>query len=406
MDKRKRFKLTLEIFRGIFKIFPIVKGQDFDALPNDEAVVSFLRDIGHTGEINSLNDVDIEMHTSRDDYLINTLRFVSTKEETQIYGVILPECLTSSEIKEIQASTEKPTRKSKKIKMPAKKSTEALARGVVIRETPSMPLIKTKEKVDVTRDEDDEEEVKDEFVKTPLNNSDDKFEGDEEMDYTTSQLYNDVDIRLNEPVDIDKGFVQEEGTNVAMTNKTNVLVTSSSHSSDLVANFLKFSDITHTDDKIVSPFDVHFHHEAILDKETSQLQSSYEASATLIEFELKKILIDKMDKSESYIAAPQQRECYEGLKKSYNLDKTIFSTYGKVYSFKRSRKDKVEDPSAGSDRWLKKRKSSKDAELAKGLKAKESQSSSSKDSDMPQDQEENPGNDDEEPKEKVASKQD
>ncbi|GJT89184.1 hypothetical protein Tco_1070901 [Tanacetum coccineum] len=110
---------------------------------------------------------------------------------------------------------------------------------------------------------------------------------------------------------------------------------------------------------------------------------------------------------------------------------TIFSHYGKVYSLKRSRKDKDkdEDPSAGSDRGLKKRKTSKDAEPTKGPKAKESQSSSSKgtksqpkssrksvqleepefevaDSDMPQDQEENPGNDDEEPKEKVAPKHD
>ncbi|GKD59729.1 hypothetical protein Tco_1297238 [Tanacetum coccineum] len=171
--------------------------------------------------------------------------------------------------------------------------------------------------------------------------------------------------------------------------------------------------------------------DVVLAKESSQPQSSYEAAATLTEFELKKILIDKMDKSESYLAAPEHRECYEGLKKSYDLDKTIFSTYGKVYSLKRSRKDKDkdEDPSAGSDRGLKKRKTSKDAEPTKGPKAKESQSGSSKgdksqskssgksvqseepefevaDSDMPQDQEENLGKDDEEPKEKVASKRD
>ncbi|GKD72995.1 hypothetical protein Tco_1331277 [Tanacetum coccineum] len=112
--------------------------------------------------------------------------------------------------------------------------------------------------------------------------------------------------------------------------------------------------------------------DAVLAKESFQPQSLYEAAATLIEFELKKILIDKMDKSESYLAAPEHRDCYEGLKKSYDIDKTIFSTYGKVYSLKRSRKDKDEDPSAGSDRGLKKRKTSKDAELAKGPKAKES----------------------------------
>ncbi|GJR31394.1 hypothetical protein Tco_1107626 [Tanacetum coccineum] len=145
---------------------------------------------------------------------------------------------------------------------------------------------------------------------------------------------------------------------------------------------------------------------AILAKESSQPQSSYEAAATLTEFELKKILIDKMDKN-----------------------KTLFSTYDKVYSLKRSRKDKDkdEDPFAGSDRGLKKRKTSKDAEPTKGPKAKESQYCSSKgtksqpkssgksvqseepefevaDSDMPQDQEGNLDNDNEEPMKETISK--
>ncbi|GKE45313.1 hypothetical protein Tco_1472597, partial [Tanacetum coccineum] len=63
------------------------------------------------------------------------------------------------------------------------------------------------------KDEYNEEEVKDELVKTPSNDSDDedetkithKVEGgeDEEMDYTTSHLYDDVDIRLNKPVQAD-----------------------------------------------------------------------------------------------------------------------------------------------------------------------------------------------------------
>ncbi|GKF83052.1 hypothetical protein Tco_0244708 [Tanacetum coccineum] len=107
------------------------------------------------------------------------------------------------------------------------------------------------------------------------------------MDYTTSQLYDDVDIRMNEPVDIDKEFVKEEGTDAAMTNvqyvnenpeiiqviedahvtlsivpqKTEVLVTSSSHSSDLASKFLNFLDILHTDAEIISPIEVYVHHE-------------------------------------------------------------------------------------------------------------------------------------------------
>ncbi|GJZ98797.1 hypothetical protein Tco_0671250 [Tanacetum coccineum] len=388
---------------------------------------------------------------------------------------------------------------------------------------------------------DDEEEKDEEFVKTPSNSTNDEDEtnneskvqdkvgGDEDegMDYTTKQFDDDVDLRMNEPVTTDEGFIQKEGTNAEMTNvqqgnenqeitlnqviedahvtlstvpqKTEVLVISSSHSSDLASKFLNFSDIPHMDAEKFSPMDVHVYHkvpskqtptllivpvsvitdsspvyltvipqslqsftppppqstptpppitEAInppstlpnfasvfqFDNRVTSLEkevSTYEAASSLIEFELKKILIDKMDESQSYLTAPEHRECYDGLIMSYDLDKSLFSTYDKVYSLKRSRKDKDkdEDPSAGSDRGLKKRKTSKDAEPTKGPKAKESQSGSSKgaksqskssgksvqseepefevaDSDMPQDQEENPGNDDEEPKGKVASKRD
>ncbi|GKF26638.1 hypothetical protein Tco_0082532, partial [Tanacetum coccineum] len=89
---------------------------------------------------------------------------------------------------------------------------------------------------------------------------------------------------------------------------------------------------------------------------------------------------NKLDESQSYLTAAEHRECYNGLIKSYDLDKNLFPTYDKVYSLKRSRKDKDKDEDlfAGSDRGLKKRKTSKDAEPKKGLKAKESTSSSSK----------------------------
>ncbi|GKF41778.1 hypothetical protein Tco_0125120 [Tanacetum coccineum] len=64
-----------------------------------------------------------------------------------------------------------------------------------------------------------------------------------------------------------------------------------------------------------------------------------------------------MNESQSYLTATEHRECYDGLIKSYDLDKSLFSTYDKMYSLKRSRKDKDkdEDPSAGLDRGLKKR---------------------------------------------------
>nr|GEU37283.1 reverse transcriptase domain-containing protein [Tanacetum cinerariifolium] len=117
----------------------------------------------------------------------------------------------------------------------------------------------------------------------------------------------------------------------------------------------------------------------VLAKSSSQPKSTYEAVESLTEFELKKILLDKMERSESYKTSAHKELC-EGLVKSYNLDKDLFLSYGNVYSLKRDRndKDKVEDPSVGSDQGLKKRKTSKDAETPKGSKSKEFTTSSSK----------------------------
>ncbi|GKF30334.1 hypothetical protein Tco_0100132, partial [Tanacetum coccineum] len=167
-------------------------------------------------------------------------------------------------------------KKSKRVKRSTKKPTKAPAGGVVIRETHEMPLSKKKEKVYVARgkgiellsdvalteeahyeegndkddsnnvqvsrsegsdeendrsesdqeneeeNEDDEDIDEDEFVKTPSNGSDDKDEEnitdkvesdeDEEIDFTTSQLYDDVNIWLNESVQADDEKIQKEGT--------------------------------------------------------------------------------------------------------------------------------------------------------------------------------------------------
>ncbi|GJY39176.1 hypothetical protein Tco_0425540 [Tanacetum coccineum] len=65
---------------------------------------------------------------------------------------------------------------------------------------------------------------------------------------------------------------------------------------------------------------------------------------------------------------------------SPSLDKDLFDSYGKAYSLKRicEDKDKDEDPPAGPDQRLTKKKTSKDVEPLRGSKSKESKSSSSK----------------------------
>nr|GEU56712.1 hypothetical protein [Tanacetum cinerariifolium] len=500
-----------------------VHGQNFDELPIDEDIVSFFKELGHTGKsrqlqilllIRCINLGELLPPSSTKVYLERQLFLTSFVflEHISFREWVTPhkkvrkfKKLASPKLSTVPASPKEPIRKSNRVKRPTKKSFDAPTTGVVIRETPVKSLSKKKEEMtvekrkgidllskvalteeaqyeevrkkslrdfhkiylsgsstitkttpsvakikpsvtnegtgvkpgvlDVTKEEstkseaeswekdeddnnnehdsrnsehetdenesgsksdqeeneeeieDDEEEEEDEFVKTPSNDTDDedetnikdKDEGDEdeEMDYTTDQFDDDVDLRMNKPITTDEESLEH----------------------------------------------------AVLAKEFSQPNSTYEAVATLIEFELKKILIDKMDESQSYLTVAKHRECYNRLIKSYDLDMSLFSTYDKVYSLKRIRKDKDEDPSAGSDRGLKKRKTSMDAEPTKGPKAKESQSSSSKDaksqsksfrksvqseepefevadSDMPQDQEKNPGNDDEKPKRKVASKRD
>nr|GEU47001.1 hypothetical protein [Tanacetum cinerariifolium] len=76
-----------------------------------------------------------------------------------------------------------------------------------------------------------------------------------------------------------------------------------------------------------------------------------EVKKSLAEFELKKTLLDKMARSESYKTAPEHKELYEELVKSYKLDKDLFSSYGNM---------------------------NKDVEPPKGSKTKESKTSSSK----------------------------
>nr|GEU72143.1 hypothetical protein [Tanacetum cinerariifolium] len=117
------------------------------------------------------------MHTSKDDYLINTLRFVSAKESTQIYGKLLPITLTSPEIKESKAYAsgavppkiarkfkkaspskkdsslvpvdDEPTKRGKRVKRSIKKSTTTLSTCIIIREAPVETRSKRIKKVDV-----------------------------------------------------------------------------------------------------------------------------------------------------------------------------------------------------------------------------------------------------------------
>ncbi|GJZ14595.1 hypothetical protein Tco_0550272 [Tanacetum coccineum] len=102
---------------------------------------------------------------------------------------------------------------------------------------------------DSEQDEESNDDQEEEEFDQENESEDDEIKSDEEqgMDDTTNQFDDDADARLEEPTET--GIVQE------------VPVTSSSRSSDLASKFLNFSDIPQTDAEIVSPLDVHVHHE-------------------------------------------------------------------------------------------------------------------------------------------------
>ncbi|GJU06333.1 hypothetical protein Tco_1122763 [Tanacetum coccineum] len=147
----KRFFMNVEVFREILNICPRILGQEFDELSSEEEALSFIHELGHSGEIKYITDVIVDhlhqpwrtfasiinkclcrkelayqidnkdskkqdkmfyprftkiiihhflkkdksismrnrtfMHTARDDSLLGTMRFVSRHEDTQMMEV-------------------------------------------------------------------------------------------------------------------------------------------------------------------------------------------------------------------------------------------------------------------------------------------------------------------------------
>ncbi|GJS48574.1 hypothetical protein Tco_0598695 [Tanacetum coccineum] len=83
-------------------------------------------------------------------------------------------------------------------------------------------------------------------------------------------------------------------------------------------------------------------------KEHVQAQVSKSMPNRLRKFELKKILIDKMETNKSIDKLDTQKNLYNALVESYNTDKDIITSYDDVVTLKRGRddQDKDEDPFA------------------------------------------------------------
>ncbi|GJV09736.1 hypothetical protein Tco_1351277 [Tanacetum coccineum] len=55
----KKHIVNLEYFRAMLQICPKLPNQQFEELPFEEAILTFLKDLGHSGEIKVITDVNV-----------------------------------------------------------------------------------------------------------------------------------------------------------------------------------------------------------------------------------------------------------------------------------------------------------------------------------------------------------
>nr|GEX42497.1 hypothetical protein [Tanacetum cinerariifolium] len=111
----------------------------------------------------------------------------------------------------------------------------------------------------------------------------------------------------------------------------------------------------------------------VLTRSSNSSKTSYAVAADLLEMELKKILIEKMEGNKSIPRSDEQRNLYKALVEAYEFDKIIVDTFEDIVTLKRRRNDdadKDEEPSAGSDLGSKRRREGKEPESTSPPKEK------------------------------------
>nr|GEW49829.1 putative ribonuclease H-like domain-containing protein [Tanacetum cinerariifolium] len=135
-------------------------------------------------------------------------------------------------------------------------------------------------------------------------------------------------------------------------------------------------------------------------RSTNQPQTAYAVAALLPEFDLKKILIDKIEANKSINRLDTQKNLYNALFESYNYDTDIITSYGDVVLLKRGQDDQDND----EDPFAKGRKEGNLVKMLSPLKIQEEPSHIIEESGMQQDQEFVTGDNDEQTINKEVTK--
>nr|GEW70438.1 hypothetical protein [Tanacetum cinerariifolium] len=327
------------------------------------------------------------MHTARDDSLLGTMRFVSRHEDTQVYGALLPKAMTNQAMLDsvayktyyvIASGAELPKSKKTKTKSDSAISSEETSsqkkpnkakKDVPSTKKPATKPKPTKKKVSVKADrgkslnihsevalseaaqlkEVTKQSKKDFHISYASGSGDSGEEEDDDQDDTE-------DDEANDDGDDNDEHKEEEENVDEFTNKED----DNENEEELDdEKLLNFENVSPADNEIASLMDITVHNEepivsdfatlviernviesleaTVLAKSSTQPKSTYEAAASLSNYELTKILLDKMDESKSHLRDDYKMKLYDALVESYNKDKDLFNTYGKVFTLKRSR---------------------------------------------------------------------
>nr|GFA28729.1 hypothetical protein [Tanacetum cinerariifolium] len=162
MDTRKNI-VDLEAFREMLHISPRVPGQSFAELPFEEEILEFLRFLGHSAQIKTLTDVNVNklyqpwrsfaavinkcltgkssgFDSLRDDILFSTIKVVSRHQNTQQYGAILPIELPTEDIRNTKAYKEYYAYATREAAPKPKASARRKRGGSALSTTPPTPI--------------------------------------------------------------------------------------------------------------------------------------------------------------------------------------------------------------------------------------------------------------------------
>ncbi|GJV09854.1 hypothetical protein Tco_1351395 [Tanacetum coccineum] len=274
MINKKKVTLDVEIFIEILKFCPKIPGQEFEDLLLEHDILSFIRDLRHSGDIIYLSDIENKdakktnkmsyprftkiitgyfmskdqsisrrnkmfWHTAQDDTMFTSIRCISRHEDTQVYA----DTDTSPKPKPVQAT--KGTRLKTKAKVAKSDNSHASGSGDGVDTqskvpdeqlqmtsgtdegtgtkpgVPDVPKYDSESKKESwgDSDEDDEDDLADDADDNDddsddSDDSDDKMMDEEAKDEVTKELYTDVNVNLGnedaEMTNADQGGAEQQ----------------------------------------------------------------------------------------------------------------------------------------------------------------------------------------------------